>query len=103
MALGTFKVCTDEDGCLGGAAILAAWRLNLGRLVVGCFVGLHISATQVCREVSSPSWLANRNPGPTKLRLRLRSSPAADVLALCIHYVFFSRQGTSLAYCIRLL
>ena len=39
-------MCADEDRRLGGATILATWRLNLGRLVVGCFVGLHISGIQ---------------------------------------------------------
>ena len=50
VALGTFKVCADEDRRFSGAAIRTAWRFSLGRLFVGCFVGLHISATQVCRE-----------------------------------------------------
>ena len=77
---------------------MLGWRSRASQLLSG------LAATPVSQSLLQASRRhPNRNPRPTGGCIRLRFVLPDSVLALCIHYVFFSRQGTSLAYCIRLL
>jgi len=73
---------------------MLGWRSPASQLLSG------LAATPVSQSLLQAS---RRHPNRHRVPAgRCRRLPL-PVLALCIHYVLFSRQGTSLAYCIRLL